>query len=550
MKTASLGRQRGAVLLAMLAVLVLGGMWYLVSRLSAASGDFTAATRMRNALVLNQAKQALIGYVAAQAAKSAEPRPGALPCPEAAGTDGQAAGNCSLPKVGRFPWRTIGTDQLVDASGEPLWYVVGPGWAYTSGSPDPIINSNTSGQLTVDGALNDAVALIIAPGPAFQVAAAPGCAAWPQVRPSGGALDWRNYLECENATSPADSIFVTSGPSGSFNDQVLRVTAADLLPGIEAAVAHRMERDIGPKLKQVYTAANGWALSPGVALPAGTSLYPYAAPFSNPEAIPDTPNTPDRVVYTGAAGNYVGLIPIAKQIPGSVAWVNPATGFTLSLLGPGVLSITDCSGSNSTLFSCSIVFLVASSFTLDVDASNIGTGFRQAPGLQSNLVATGGTGTVSNSLRSDGSARVRITITPSFPVAGTVTVSLPINAADAVTDDISTNETWYFYNGWHKLTAYMVSKGLAPGPGGVPTTPVGDCGGANPPCLTINNSRYPTTTKRAALILAGRALAGQVRPSAALADYLEGENLSPLDEVLRRGASSSVINDRVVAVDP
>ncbi len=60
MKTASLGRQRGAVLLAMLAVLVLGGMWYLVSRLSAASGDFTAATRMRNALVLNQAKQALI----------------------------------------------------------------------------------------------------------------------------------------------------------------------------------------------------------------------------------------------------------------------------------------------------------------------------------------------------------------------------------------------------------------------------------------------------------------------------------------------------------
>jgi hypothetical protein len=148
MKTASLGRQRGAVLLAMLAVLVLGGMWYLVSRLSAASGDFTAATRTRNALVLNQAKQALIGYVAAQAAKAGENHPGALPCPEAAAyfdnptQDGQTAGSCTLPKVGRFPWRTIGTDKLVDASGEPLWYVVSPGWAYTSGA-GPVINSST-----------------------------------------------------------------------------------------------------------------------------------------------------------------------------------------------------------------------------------------------------------------------------------------------------------------------------------------------------------------------------------------------------------------------
>src|SRR5258708_6415327 len=236
-------------------------------------------------------------------------------------------------------------------------------------------------------------------------------------------------------------------------------------------------------------------------------------------------------------------------MPGSVAWVNPATGFTLSLLGPGVLTATDCSGSTPTLFSCSVIFAVSSNFTLDVDASNIGTGFRQAPGLQSSLVVTGGTGTVTNSLRADGSARVRIAVTPSFPLIGTASIQLPINAADAVTDDITVTETWYFRNNWHQFTLYMVSKGLAPG-SGVGTTPVGACGGGSPPCLTINDSRYPPMTRQAALILAGRALPGQSRPSSTLANFLEGENLAPLDEVLRRGAASTTINDRIVSVAP
>jgi hypothetical protein len=161
---------------------------------------------------------------------------------------------------------------------------------------------------------------------------------------------------------------------------------------------------------------------------------------------------------------------------------------------------------------------------------------------------TGGTGTVSNSLRSDGTARVRINATPSFPLLGTVRVRLPINAADAVINDATT--AWYFRNDWHKFTLYAVSKGFAPGPGGAPTTPVGACGGANPPCLTINDGRYPSTTERVALILAGRALPGQSRPNGTLSNYLEGENLLPLDEVFKRGAANNAINDRIVLVDP
>jgi hypothetical protein len=563
-------RQRGAALIALLAVIVLAAGWMLVSRVRGSSSDILAAKRARNAIVLNQAKQALIGYVAAQAVKPGENNPGNLPCPEnpgdfdsTTGREGLAGINCgtgSGQKVGRFPWRTLGLDRLVDADGEPLWYVVSKYWGVDIGA-NTYINSNSVGPLTaltVDGFPNAAVALIIAPGRALSVSAGGGCTAWNQVRPMAGNPDWRNYLECWNATPPADPVFVTRGPSGSFNDQVLRVTTADLLPEIEAAIAQRMEREISPKLKQVYTTANGWTLSPTVALPAGTSVYPYAAPFSNPEATPDAPNNPDRTVYTGVAGTYIGLIPIAAQMPNSVAWVNPATGFTLTLLSAGVLSTSNCSASSSTVLDCTFVFVLAPSFALDVDASNIGTGFRQAPGLQANLSVTGGTGTVTNSLRSDGSARVRINVTPSSPVIGTIRIRLPINAADAVINDATT--AWYFRNDWHKFTLYAVSKGFAPGPGSGPggggggggaPTPVGACGGANPPCLTINDGRYPaTTTGRAALILAGRALQGQSRPSGVLSNYLEGENLSPLDEVLRRGAATSAINDRIVAVDP
>ena len=564
MKAGNARGQRGVVLIALLAVVALGASWFLVSRLNAESAVVTAATRSRNAEVLNRAKQALIGWVAIQAATAGEDNPGRLPCPEhpwyignnskegimgpsvGVSNPGVGAPNSNCTMIGRLPWRSLGIDKLVDASGEPLWYVVSPAaWALQSSLTVLTINSNTLGQLTVDGQPNAAVGLIIAPGRAMDVQASAGCAARTQSRsaPSPGinALD---YLECYNA---ATSSFTTSGPSNSFNDQVLRVTTADILPALEAAIANRIERETAPKLKQVYTTTNGWTLSPGVALPAGTALFPFAVSFADPESTPDpdTSGYPDRNVYKGAVGTYVGLAPLARQVPGSVAWINPATGFTLNILGGGILaSATDCSTSTTSVFRCTLDFLLASGFTLDVDASNVGTGFRDAPGVAANLLVTNGTGTVSNSLRSDGSARTRIEVTPSLP-AGIVTVQLTINAGDSIIDNIATNSTysWYFRNGWHKLSLYVVSQGFAPGA-------VGACGSPNPVCLTINDVIYPATGKYAALILAGRALSGQARPNATLANYLEGENLLPLDETLRRGGASRTINDRVVIVAP
>ena len=280
-------KEHGAALLAMLLIVALGASYFMVSRMQAMSIEAKAAERAYNAAVLNRAKQALIGYVAAQAVKAGENNPGALPCPEAAAyfdnpaNEGQVASSCTLPKVGRLPWRTLGLDKLTDAAGEPLWYVVSPGWGYTGTNSS--INSDTKGQLTLDGVAgtdsDTIVALIIAPGPAISAAAATGCTAWAQSRPTTGTPDWRNYLECENATSPPDAAFVSTGPSGSFNDQVLALTKGEIMPAIEAAISDRIEREIAPALKSVYASA-AWASN----LSAANPMYPYPAPFANPGA--------------------------------------------------------------------------------------------------------------------------------------------------------------------------------------------------------------------------------------------------------------------------
>jgi len=282
-------RQQGVALIAMLAIIVMGAAWFTVRRLNAMSSDYTIANRTQNAAVLARAKQALMGYVAHQAAISGENNPGAFPCPEApgsfnssAGTDGKTqTPSCALPAVGRFPWRTIGSEQFVDAAGEPLWYVVASGWS----KPGPLatdtttINSNCNdptsgltcwnGQLMVDGVPNAAVALIIAPGAPITVPAG-ACAAWAQTRPNAPPPDLRNYLECENASSPADASFVTTGPNGSFNDQVIKITAAEILPLIEGAVADRFQQEFAPLMRTAHSGGGVWPVTPAL---------PFAATF-------------------------------------------------------------------------------------------------------------------------------------------------------------------------------------------------------------------------------------------------------------------------------
>ena len=584
-------RQRGAALIILLAILALGASWFVVKRIAAMQGDFVAANRETNAIVLNKAKQALVGYVAAQAAKQGEDNPGAFPCPEApasfnsiTGTDGKSAASCTLPAVGRFPWRTIGTDKLVDSSGEPLWYVISTGWAYNGSNTN--INSNSVGQLVVDGAAgtdsDTVVALLIAPGPPTTVSASASCTPWTQSRPTVAPPDVRNYLECENATSPADATFATAGPSGSFNDQVLRITKGDVMPGIEAAIADRMQREIAVALKSVY-AAPGWGLA------AGKNIYPFAAPFADPST------SAMRGQGAGPA-TYQGLLPFnnAETSPGS--GVLCTAGASAPHCSPSFVGWSSASLSGANVYSpnctttptqinctyyyrcpllCGVLGTPSPStypITINATATNVGMALRQlntaTPMTNVNTAGRSASGV----LNSSGSAAITLngTTTVSNDSGGllglvsnllcglglgtigctqaNIAVPITLLADHALLDKTDPTFGWFVRNKWHELTYYVVTPNYTPSV--LPGMPPAPCSGG---CITVSNVS-PAGGQRALLILAGRSINGSARPSATLGDYLEFGNATGSFErqtvsTVNQPALKRAFNDRIVVVD-
>ncbi len=297
---------RGAALIALIVAIVLAIAWLLVATLNARV-QRTALERNDNADVLAQAKAALIGWMATNAADSGGRNPGRLPCPEAPGfigtsNEGIAAGGCSDPAIGRLPWRTLGLPELRDASGEPLWYVVSPGWALPGGSATLTINSDTPGALTLDGRANAAVALIIAPGPALEISpdaaqGAAGCAARTQRRGTTPP-DPADYIECARLAS-APYAFWSAAPDNNANpvqnDQVLAIMSTEIAPQLEAAVAERAQRDLAPLV------AAAALQMPGAT--SGHPVYPFATAWGDPSAS----------AYNGTVGTSWGLLPVARS---------------------------------------------------------------------------------------------------------------------------------------------------------------------------------------------------------------------------------------------
>jgi hypothetical protein len=521
----------------------------------------------------------MIGYVALQAVKAGEDSPGRLPCPEAPGNigtanEGQAAAGCTLPAVGRLPWRTLGLDKLVDAKSEPLWYVVSPGWAITAGNL--VINSNTIGQLNVDGQANAAVALIIAPGAAMNVLASAGCTARNQARSAPSpTMDARDYIECFNTGT---STFATTGATTSFNDQVVRITVADVMPAIEAAIASRVEREIAPLLRGVYAAAS-W----GTNISATNPVYPFAAPFADPSLTTSYQGTNAScaggvckgllpVMFSNAPGTSTPCTPSAGSPcdPTFVRWVSPpAPVFTRT--GGATLRSATCS-----VLAASIDCTISASgpllglpapmtFTLAATANNVGMAMRKFdPTVPMTGIDPAGRG-VGAVMASDGSARV--TLSGSMPISGgnlitdltcnllgiacyQMNISMPItlladhpvlNSTDPVTG-------WFMRNEWYRVLYYAAAQATTPA--ALPAAPACTAG-TN--CVTVSNLT-PANNKRAILILTGRSINGTARPSGTLANYLEFGNAAGSFE--RQPVSTAVapalkkpFNDRIVVVD-
>ena len=573
-----IARGRGVALIALVAVIALSASWAFVSRLNSMSADFAAAKRARNALVLSHAKQALLGHIALQAAKSGEDDPGRLPCPESPGSAGTALeganGTCSAgTAIGRFPWRTVGMDKPIDADAEPLWLVVSSGWFKVSGT-NLTINSDSTGALNVDDVSNAAVALIIAPGAPL------GGQARTSTNPS-----YDNYIESYNSGT---SKFTTTGASDSFNDQVVVITVADIMPGLEAAIARRIEREIVPALKTVYTPAT-WGF-------AGASpVYPFAAPFANPG--PGT-GTSD---YQGTAGTYQGLLPF-NQTQGCTADVTNPRCLTSLISWSGVQAIPvetlgfgyiaggtlpsspsctetadtrQCAGyyhendatpsqpirvqMTTTLANVAMGLRALDTTKLYVEARN---DVVTDPWLTQTVTLDSAT------MNTNGSVTLVFSSTlPNIDTMGWGTyaefrmrIERSAIADHALLSTTNATTGWFARNGWYRQLYYAVSQGHTAG-----TLPPSCTTGTT--CLSVTNGDadtvYPITAggQHAILILAGRSINGSVRPSSNRGDYLEFDNLTatgaavlPFErQPVKPGAVAdatmkSPFNDRVVVV--
>jgi hypothetical protein len=569
-------RQRGVAVLLIALVLIVGFGALLYARLGKWA-QATTASRNVNSAVLAHAKAALIGYVAKEVLDLGEDVPGRFPCPESpslAGTttEGQAAGNCSPTianrTVGRLPWRTLGIDKLVDASGEPLWYAVSPSWIMAFGIPPipPRINAGSTGDLSFDGT-SDVVAVVFAPGPALlvnpaanQVAA--GCAARSQSRndrshvPAGGNPDYRDYLECQNASSPIGAAFgttiVDNASNQVLNDQAVYITAKEILNAMQGPLAERLQRTVAPLLSE-YSAL--W--------PSGNFL-PYAFSFTV------APETVTTAQLCGPSATTVppqateGLLPLAPNAAGCIStWASlSVSGSGSGGCGPATPPSTDvrCTFNYYQLSGLGALLFGGGATTADVTieavAPHAAASFRQ-PLKPSDVSVPPGylVQAATFTPQTDGDAKlslvIRITGTQlcdnlllglvcnllpgllASPV-GPVAVQFP-QLANSVTlqgTKLSNNvltaqpppydflnpaagaaNYWFMKNEWYRYTYYAVAAG----------TSAAQAGGN----LTVTSfpSAYGNNNdKRFVLALVGPPVTGQTRPSTAVAQYMEGAN--------------------------
>ncbi|MDR3352548.1 MAG: hypothetical protein LBO00_06025 [Zoogloeaceae bacterium] len=258
--------QRGAALLALFALLLLGGLFWFAHL---AAGFNRAAVRdLLGDHALAEAKEALLGYAAAYpeirlAGGRSAYVPGHLPCPDtgssiddkeknpedlnASGLQGTEAPTCGpkgVTAIGHFPWRSLGIPPPRDGYGECLWYAVSG--SHKAHPKADLLNPDIPGQFEVqDGAghilagkaaLERPVAILFAPGP--PLAGQDRAANRQECR---GNYDARQFLE---ALDGIDNATPNPGPEGitqviaasadeRFNDRLLWITRAELLARLE-----------------------------------------------------------------------------------------------------------------------------------------------------------------------------------------------------------------------------------------------------------------------------------------------------------------------------
>ena len=543
--------QRGAALLLLLLMLVIASTYIMVTRLQV---NASAAERAQHdALVLAQARDALIGY----AAKDSN-RPGELPCPDFNNdgqiliTDDYSGSNCKT-LVGWLPWKTLGLPDLHDSSGERLWYALSDDFHANSSAT---LNSATLGQITVSGTINmnNIVAIVIAPG----------AVVGSQTRPSADATGLANYLEGSNATASPNTNYQANLASDTFNDVLLPITHDRLFSVIDKRV-----------LKEISSSLETYRSDPDHDASTTVTAYPWLSPYMNPLS----------ATFKGVIGTHEGLLPIhitdetftssfavtwditdgsasvSGDVPqecvehGSCDWT-PGAPITAPPVTAGTCVWTtkdevDCSGVATTTPDSGVTTLT---YTYSVMCRNSGSGNNACTGTSviKNPSASAlrtrdwsATGTIKATISIVAKDGAGTTLgNGSLQVDGITTGT--INVKNIQYDlDTNTKElpAWVVSQDWDQLI-YVAYASLESLPGSTPPCTAGT------DCLTVENDTLPNDNKRALIVLSGPALAGQNRSVAggSLSDYFEGENATPTDRKFEKQTESAMFNDKIEVI--
>lgn len=371
-------RQRGQAMLFTVLLLVVGVAALVYNFLTPATQSIERDKK--TAAALAEARAALIGWSASRTPPDliSTIRPGELPCPDIDNT-GTDAGGCVAGAIGRVPWRSLGIPEPKDSAGETLWYTIAGPFRNYSQSSAPI-TSNTLGSLTVylgssaTTLTSQAIAVLFAPGTALGAqnrdsATSASCTTTGTTIPRN--LCATNYLEATAGgnNTQTGGPFIQAQPSATFNDRLLVITNADLMPVVEQRVAREM-RTILQNYKTATAASTlylggiyPWAdrgdgnsndgenrgrFPCGTASPVDwNSPVPLSIPSTNTPALPQWlrngcgSNAWARVIYYSSGRNWLNIADVSCPLClGPSLNVNGAPGFELVLLTPGAASVS------------------------------------------------------------------------------------------------------------------------------------------------------------------------------------------------------------------
>ncbi|NNM68373.1 MAG: hypothetical protein HKM00_00090 [Gallionella sp.] len=304
--TLSIEHQRGASLMVMLVIMVIGIAALLVGSLN--SSALNNSRQQQTSAALAQAKDALIGYAMTYGDTHSGQVHGYLPCPDNAGgaTEGTAELNCGskdISVIGRLPWATLDLPTLRDGNGECLWYAASG--TYKNNPKTGLMNWDTNGQLqayAADGTLltpadNQVVAVIFSPG-ATQTgqnrsgSAAPVC---------GGNYTVSNYLDNDtvHTINNADILtgkFIQGSNGGIVNDQMVFITRQDIWSAIQKRT------DFQSTLKMLGQQVALCLANYGNTSPGSNNSLPWPAPLV-------LSDYSDNTKYDDSAYLYAGRVP-------------------------------------------------------------------------------------------------------------------------------------------------------------------------------------------------------------------------------------------------